>query len=129
MDPISNMFSQIKNALAVKETAIKLPYSKMKASILSIFKKEGFILDFKEEKVGEKKLLHISLKYNPNKEPAISSIKRVSKPGLRIYRSYTKLHSPLQGLGLVIISTSQGIVTDIQARRRKIGGEVICEIY
>lgn len=129
MDPISDMFSQIQNALAVKETETKLPYSKLKAAILDVLKKEGYILSFKEEKIEEKKLLVISLKYNTEKQPAINNIKRVSKPGLRIYRSFTKIHSPLQGLGLLIVSTNKGIITDRQARRQKIGGEVICEIY
>ncbi len=129
MDPISDMFSQIKNALAIKSEKTKLPYSKLKAAILDILKKEGYISDFKEEQSDDKRFLNITLKYDLQKQPAITHIRRISKPGLRIYRSFSQIHSPLQGLGLVIVSTNQGVLTNRQARRQKIGGEIICEIY
>jgi len=136
VDPISDMFCAIKNAQAVKKETVDIPFSKMKFEIAKILEREGFIE--KVEKIkkkiqkGRKKpkpFLRIQLKYDKNKGGAISDIKRISKPGQRIYLPYKKIKKVKGGYGIAIISTSKGIMTDKEARRKKVGGEVICEVW
>jgi len=128
-DPIADMLIRIKNALMARHKTVEIPASKMKLEIARILKEEGYIEDFKyiDEKPQGK--IEIVLKYDENKKPVIAGVKRVSKPGRRIYKGYKDLPKVLDGLGIAIISTSQGIMTDHEARRRKIGGEVLCEIW
>jgi small subunit ribosomal protein S8 len=128
-DPIADMLIRIKNALMARHKTVVVPGSKLKLEIVRILKEEGYIEDYRviEEKPQIK--IEIVLKYDEKKRPVIAGIKRVSKPGRRIYRGYKELPKVLNGLGMAIISTSQGIMTDHEARKRRVGGEVICEIW
>jgi small subunit ribosomal protein S8 len=128
-DPISDMLMRIKNALMARHKTVVVPGSKLKLEIARILKDEGYIEDYRvvEEKPQIK--IEIVLKYDEKKRPVIAGIKRVSKPGRRIYRGYKELRRVLDGMGIAIISTSQGIMTDHEARKRRLGGEVICEIW
>ncbi len=129
MDTISNMFSQICNGLKVGKQEIITPSSRLKKAILSVMKQEGLIADYKiEKKQGNIESIHVILKYE-NDIPAINRIRRISKPGLRVYANYDNIPRPMYGLATVILSTSKGLLTGKQARRQKIGGEIICEIY
>ncbi len=128
-DPIADMLTRIKNALMARHKIVTIPASKIKLEIARILKQEGYIEDFKyiEEKPQAK--IEIVLKYDETKRPVITGTRRVSKPGRRIYKGYKDLPKVMDGLGIAIVSTSQGIMTDHEARKRKIGGEVICEIW
>ncbi len=129
MDPIADMLTRIRNANALHYEQVSMPYSKMKASIAKILKKEGYILDFSVEGSGVHKNLVVSLKYGPTGERVISGLKRISKPGLRVNVECDKLPRVLKGLGIAIISTSKGLLTDSEARKAGIGGEVICYVW
>lgn len=129
VDPISDMLTRIRNAQAVKKSEVLIPASKIKLEIAKILKKEGFVEDIKEEEINSEKLIKISLKYLKTGEPVIQGIQRVSKPGCRIYAKRDKLPRVLGGLGIAIISTSRGLVTDKEARRRKLGGEILCKVW
>ncbi len=127
-DPIGDMLARLKNSQMRNHKKIELPSSKFKAKIAEILKSEGYIVDY-EVKSDENKLnLHISLKYNSG-NPVISSIERVSKPGRRIFSSAESLPKVNNGLGIAIISTPKGVMTDIDARKQKIGGEIICKVF
>ncbi|QER41475.1 30S ribosomal protein S8 [Thermodesulfobacterium sp. TA1] len=128
-DPIADMLTRIKNALQNRHKRVVVPSSKIKLAILKILKEEGYIEDFIYHDEKPQGKIEIVLKYDEFKRPVISGIKRVSKPGRRIYRRYKDLSKVLDGLGIAIVSTSQGIMTDHEAKRRKVGGEVICEIW
>jgi small subunit ribosomal protein S8 len=127
-DPIADMLTQIRNALMVKKTEVVLPYSKVKQAIADILVKEGYVESTKKIDEGYG-WLRIGLKYENNRQPAITSIKRVSKPGRRVYTAKEKLPWVLNNYGVAIVSTSRGIMTNREARRKRIGGEVICEVY
>ncbi len=128
-DPISDMLTRIRNALMARKKTVVVPASRIKLEIARILKEEGYIEDYQyiDEKPQGK--IEIVLKYDENKRPVIAGLRRVSKPGRRIYMGYRDLPKVLDGLGIAIVSTSQGIMTDYEARKRKIGGEVICEIW
>lgn len=128
-DPIADMLTRIKNALMARKKTVTIPASKIKLEIVRILKEEGYIEDYQyiDEKPQGK--IEIFLKYDENKRPVIAGLRRVSKPGRRIYMGYRDLPKVLDGLGIAIVSTSQGIMTDYEARKRRIGGEVICEIW
>ena len=127
-DPIADMLTRIRNANAVKAETVAIPSSNMKVHIAEILKEEGFIVDYKVE--GDvKKTLTITLKYSENGEKVISGLKRISKPGLRINASADKLPRVLNGLGIAIISTSRGLMTDKKAKAAGIGGEVIAYVW
>ena len=124
-DPISDMLTRIRNAAMAKKTEVALPYSRVKFDILKILEREGFIADVSQSGPRELKL---KVCYD-NSEPVMRAVKRVSRPGQRIYAAYKDLPVVLSDTGLAIISTSQGIMTNKDARKRHLGGEVICEIY
>ena len=127
-DPIADMLTRIRNANALKYENVKMPSSKMKAEIARILKEEGFIVDYKiTGKV--KKELTISLKYAADGTRVISGLKKISKPGLRVNVGCEKLPRVLKGLGIAIISSSQGVMTDAKARTLGVGGEVICYVW
>ncbi len=127
-DPIADMLTRIRNANALKYPTVSLPSSKMKVEIARILKEEGFILDYKVE--GEvKKELTLTLKYTSDGTRVISGLKRISKPGLRVTSSCEKLPRVLKGLGIAIISTSKGVMTDSQARKLDVGGEVLAYVW
>lgn len=128
-DPIADMLIRIKNALQARHKTVVVPASKIKLEIARILKQEGYIEDYKyiDEKPQGK--IEIILKYDDQKRPVIVGVRRISKPGRRIYRGYKDLPKVLDGLGIAIVSTSKGIMTDHEARRLKVGGEVLCEIW
>ncbi len=128
-DPITDMFNRIKNALAAKHTTVEVPFSKIKLKIAEILKKHGFVTDFKRKGRGAKKVIKILLKYNNDGVPAISNLKRISKPGRRIYKKVKEIKKVKDGYGIAIISTPKGLMTDKEARKNKLGGEVLCEIW
>jgi len=132
-DPIADMLTRVRNALAVRKPEVVLPFSKVKMSLAEILQKEGFVK--KTEKIdagnGNDKFsqIKIVLKYLGPKEPAITSLKRVSKPGRRVYAGKDELPIVLNNLGIAVISTSRGLMTNKEARKAGLGGEVVCEIY
>ena len=127
-DPITDMLNQIKNAQAVGKTEILIPLSKIKNDIANILSKENFVGEVKKAAKGKIKGLKISLKYE-NEVPAIAGFKRVSKPGQRIYQGFSDLRKVRGGYGISIISTSKGLMTNKDARYKKLGGEIICQIW
>jgi len=130
-DPIADMLTRIRNAVRVERPAVTMPLSKVKRGVAEVLKREGYIWDFHEEDDGDapQKQLFIDLKYGPNGERVIRHIKRVSKPGRRGYSRATDLKPILNGLGISIISTSRGVISDREARQKKLGGEVLCELW
>ena len=124
-DPIADMLVRMKNAAAVGKQAVRMPSSKIKVAIAKVLKDEGYIIDARVTQNGAKAELEIALKYFEGK-PVIETIKRVSRSGLRQYRGKDELPKVLAGLGISIISTSKGIMTDAQARQQGVGGEVLC---
>lgn len=128
-DPIADMLTRIRNAVRVERPAVEMPLSKVKRGVAEVLKREGYIWDFEEVDGGPAKQLRLHLKYGPNGERVIRHIRRVSKPGRRIYSGSTDLRPILAGLGISIISTSRGVVSDREARQRKLGGEVLCELW
>ena len=128
-DTISDMLTRIRNACAVRHPTTQVPSTKMTRSIAQVLQQEGFIAEFEESGEGVAKHLVIALKYKNNRKPIITTLKRVSKPGLRVYKNRKELPKVLGGIGIAIISTSSGIMTDREARRRGVGGEVLCYIW
>ncbi|HKM17997.1 MAG: 30S ribosomal protein S8 [Firmicutes bacterium] len=128
-DPIADMLTRIRNANSVKHESVDIPASRIKSELARILKEEGYIRDYKVIEDGSKKTLRIYLKYGPNKEQIITGIKRISKPGLRVYANKDQIPRVLGGLGIAILSTSQGVMTDKLARKSNIGGEVICYVW
>ncbi len=127
-DPISDMLTRVRNGQARAKREVVMPASTKKAAIAEVLKQEGYILDYRVDGDGSKKELAIELKYYDGK-PVIEKIERVSRPGLRVYRATGKLPRVVGGLGVAIISTSKGLMSDRQARAEGIGGEVVCSVY
>ena len=127
-DPIADMLTRIRNAVRVERPHVDIPSSRVKLGLAEVLKREGYIWDYQEIDGKPVKQLRIELKYGPNGERVIQSIKRVSKPGRRVYSKCTDLRPVLNGLGISILSTSKGLVSDREARQQKLGGEVLCEI-
>jgi len=128
-DPIADMLARIRNALMARHKTVEIPASRMKREIARILKEEGYIEDYEFVAEGPQGKIVITLKYDENRRPVIAGLKRVSKPGRRVYAGAKKLPRVLGGLGIAIISTSQGIMTDHEARRRGVGGEILCEVW
>ena len=128
-DPIADMLTRIRNASTARHTEVLVPASRTKREIARILKDEGFIADVREDQVGATLTLHLTLKYVDGKAPVVSGLKRISKPGLRVYARKTDIPRVLGGLGVVIISTSQGIMTGAQARKAQLGGEVLAYVW
>lgn len=128
-DPIADMLTRIRNANADKQETVQIPQSKTKLAIAEILKKEGFIVDYKTATEGGVNMIEVTLKYGPNGEKVIQGLKRISKPGLRMYANAEELPRVLNGLGIAIISTSKGIVTDKVARKMNVGGEVLAYVW
>ena len=128
-DPIADMLTRIRNANSAKHETVDVPVSNMKKSIADILLEEGYIKSYDIVDDGKQGMIHITLKYGANKEKVISGLQRVSKPGLRIYAGSADLPKVLKGLGIAIISTSKGIMTDKKARAQKIGGEVLAFVW
>lgn len=128
-DPIADMLTRIRNANSQKHESVQVPASNMKKAIAQILLDEGYIKDFKVTEDGKQGMIEITLKYGANKEKAITGLKRVSKPGLRVYANKEDLPKVYRGLGIAIISTSLGIMTDKKARLANVGGEVLAFIW
>lgn len=127
-DPLSDFLIRLKNAQAVRKHLVEVDSSRMKYTVAKILEREGFVATVTERADGPKKVLSVELKYDGT-DPAIRSIRRVSKPGLRVYRGSSELPRVLSDIGIAIVSTSMGVMTNKEARKRKLGGEVLCEIY
>ena len=128
-DTIADLLTRIRNANSSRHESVDVPASNMKKAITQILLDEGYIKDFQVIEDGKQGVIRITLKYSPEKERVISGIKRVSKPGLRIYASAAELPRVLKGLGIAIVSTSKGIMTDKEARKQNIGGEVLAFVW
>lgn len=128
-DPLADMLTRIRNAVMVKFDSVEMPKSNVKVDIARVLKEEGFIRDYRVSETGVQGTLTIDLKYGQNKESVITGIKRVSKPGLRQYAKAKEVPIVLNGLGISIISTSKGIITDKTARAMNTGGEILCEVW
>ena len=127
-DPIADMLTRIRNANQMKHATVSMPASKVKAEILRVLKAEGYISEYVVKEEDNKKFIEVTLKY-VNKQRVIQGIKRISKPGLRVYAKANELPRVLNGLGVAIISTSSGVMTDKEARSKKLGGEVIAFVW
>lgn len=128
-DPIADLLTRIRNASTSKHETVDVPASKMKKAIVEILNEEGYIRGYQEIEDGKQGVLRINLKYGPNHEKVISGLKRVSKPGLRFYAGADELPKVLKGLGIAIVSTSKGIMTDKKARELHVGGEVLAFVW
>jgi small subunit ribosomal protein S8 len=130
-DPIADMLARIRNASMARHASTLMPASKVKKAIAEILKAEGFIADVRDEELPESgfKQLRVVLKYNRDKDAAFAGIRRVSRPGRRVYVGHLDIPRVLSGLGVSILSTSAGVMTDKEARRRKVGGELLCEVW
>ncbi len=128
-DPIADMLTRIRNANMVSHETVEMPSSKLKVELAKLLKSEGFISDYNVKEVGKFKVLEVTLKYDEKHKPVISKLQRISKPGLRTYCKAKNLPQVLGGMGVAIVSTSKGLLTDRKARKENIGGEVLCYIY
>ena len=128
-DPVADFLTRLRNANSAYHETVSLPYSKLKANIAEILKSEGYVAGIKVEDAEVGKTLTIDLKYGPNRERSLAGIKRVSKPGLRVYAKSTELPRVLGGLGIAILSTSSGLLTDRQAAKKGVGGEVLAYVW
>ncbi|MBI4422692.1 MAG: 30S ribosomal protein S8 [Elusimicrobia bacterium] len=130
MDPIADLLTRIRNANVKFKDRVDVPYSNMKMEIVRVLKEEGFIANYKSlYNEGRRGSIRVFLKYSPEKELVIRGIRRTSKPGLRIYRGYREIPKVRSGFGVTILSTPQGVLTDRQAREKKVGGEVLCQVW
>ncbi len=128
-DPIGDMLTRIRNASSARHEKVLVPRSRLKIRIAEVLKEEGFIKDFVVHQDGVQGAITILLKYSADREPAISDIKRVSKPGLRRYVPNDSIPRVLNGMGIAILSTSKGVLVDREARKQKVGGELICTVW
>ena len=128
-DPIADMLTRIGNASTVSHETVDIPASKLKVELARVLKEEGFIADYAVKEEGKFKVITITLKYDMNRKPVITKLERISKPGLRHYSKAKKLQKVLGGLGVAIISTPKGLLTDRKARKENVGGEILCYVY
>jgi len=129
-DPLADMLTRIRNAVMVNHDSVEMPYSKIKAEVARILKQEGYIKDFQKiEENTVQDVLRIALKASQYSDKVISGIKRISKPGRRVYSRHNEIPKVLSGLGISILSTSAGVLTDHEARTKTVGGEIICEVW
>lgn len=128
-DPIADMLTRIRNANMVSHETVEMPSSNLKVELAKLLKSEGYITEFEVKENGVFKVLNITLKYDEKNKPVISNITRVSRPGLRTYSKAKKINNVLGGAGIAVISTSKGLLTDRQAKKQNVGGEVICYVW
>lgn len=128
-DPVADMLTRLRNANSAYHESVSMPYSKLKARLADILKAEGYIKDWSEEEAEVGKTLILTLKFGPQRERSIAGIRRISKPGLRVYAKSTNLPHVLGGLGIAILSTSSGLLTDRQAAKKGVGGEVLAYVW
>ena len=130
-DPIADMLARIRNAALARHDVTRLPASKIKRSIADLLKREGYVADVSEEEWGpqKRKTITVTLKYSADRTAAFRGLKRISRPGRRVYVRHTEIPRVLSGLGVSILSTSQGLMTDREARQKRVGGELLCEVW
>ncbi len=128
-DPIADMLTRIRNANTVKHPSVEVPASKLKIELAKLLKEEGFIADYEVQEKGQFKVIVISLKYDVNGKPVITKLEKISKPGLRHYSKAKNLQKVLGGMGIAVVSTPKGLLTDRKARKENLGGEVLCYVY
>ena len=128
-DPVADMLTRIRNANQALKESVSMPSSKLKEEVAKILAAEGYIVGYEVTAAGPKKTLEVGLKYAADRQRVISGLRRVSRPGIRVYAGATNLPRTQGGLGVTIISTSQGLLTDSDARRRKLAGEILCEVW
>ena len=130
-DPIADMLTRIRNANIAMHDEVRMPSSKQKEALAKVLKKEGYIVDFQvaDDPKSPGRLLSIDMKYSPERRRVISGLRRVSKPGLRVYRKHNEVERVIGGLGVAVMSTYKGLMTDREARRRRVGGEVLCHVW
>ncbi len=128
-DPIADMLTRIRNAIRIERPYVDIPASKLKVGVTEALEREGYIWDFEVLEQESQSVLRINLKYGPNGERLVQTIKRVSRPGCRIYSTVRDMSDVLQGLGISILSTNQGVLSNREARRKGVGGEVLCELW
>lgn len=128
-DPVADMLTRIRNANSAKHETVEIPASNMKKAIARILLEEGYIKNYQIVEDGKQGIIKVALKYGPNKSKVISGLRRVSKPGLRVYASCEELPRVLKGLGIAVVSTPKGVMTDKKARKEKVGGEVLAFIW
>lgn len=128
-DPIADMLTRIRNAVRIERPHVEMPVSKVKRGLAEVLKREGYIWDWEEIASQPANQIRLHLKYGPNGERVIRRIRRISKPGRRVYCGAAGLKPVLGGLGICVISTSRGVISDREARQRKLGGEVLCELW
>lgn len=128
-DPIADMLTRIRNANTVRHSSVEMPFSKLKHEVAKLLQAEGFISGYGEKEVGKFKFLTVDLKYRTDEKPVITGIKRVSKPGLRVYKKSKNMPKVLDGLGIAVVSTNKGIMTDRKAKSENVGGEVLCYVW
>ena len=128
-DPLADMFTRLRNAASARHDQVRIPASKVKRAVANVLREEGFVRDIAEEQDGPRTYLKLDLMYDENRRAVISGIRRVSRPGLRVYASKREIPRVFGGLGIAIMSTSQGVMSGREAWRRKIGGEVLCYVW
>jgi small subunit ribosomal protein S8 len=130
-DPVADMLTRLRNGNVAMQDSVRMPSSKLKEALAAILRREGYIADFsvRDEPSRPGRTLEIVMKYSPERAPTISGLKRVSKPGLRVYTKADSLPRVLGGLGVAVLSTSHGLMTDREARERRVGGEVLCYVW
>ena len=128
-DPIADMLTRIRNANIVSHEEVEMPSSKLKVELAKVLKEEGYITDYTEKEVGKFKVLVVTLKYDETNKPVISNLKRISKTGLRVYSKAKNMPRVFDGMGIAVISTSKGLMTEKAARANKLGGEVLCYVW
>lgn len=128
-DPLADMLTRIRNGSVVKFESVSMPHSRLKKGVADILKREGYIKDYRESDFGARRVLTIDLKYDDTNQKIISNLKRISKPGRRVYVKHDEIPRVMSGLGISILSTSRGIISDTEARSLKVGGELLCEVW
>jgi len=128
-DPLADMLTRIRNGVAARFETVEMPLSRLKVGVAKVLKEEGYISDYQIIDEGVQGTLKVTLKYGPNDEQVITGIRRVSKPGLRQYKKSSNIPKVMSGLGVGILSTSKGIMTDREARRLNVGGELLCDVW
>ena len=128
-DPIADMLTRIRNGAMVSHESVEVPASKLKLELARVLKEEGYIADYEVKEAGKFKVINITLKYDENRKSVITKLQRVSKPGLKTYSKAKNLEKVLGGLGVAIVSTNKGLMTDRKARKENVGGEVLCYVY
>ena len=128
-DPVADLLTRIRNANCIGKKTVKMPYSGLKKNILRVLKEQGFISDYFAEMDGQMGVLRVELKYGPDGELVLRKIQRISKPGRRVYSRAVNLPHVLDGLGIAIVSTSKGVMSNLEAKKLSLGGEVLCEVW